>query len=279
MKVQQLPYYFSLLSSSTSAFEPVLDIGVDLCASNSLLSQYNPFCTRPNAPELQLPIIDGSPSKAQQVLGSSSHEHNHEHHHSHDFDAQSSWTVKPRCLRQHNETERYCVYTDRTFASNRGISIVTNADHSPSILQLPAFTNEGILVGSNSETDPRYEQRPIPGKGLGLVATRPIHRGEELFRSTPVLILEEDVYEGFQDDDRTSFYHTAIKQLPKAANKKFHDLMGHFGGDPVEDKINTNCFAIEMIVGEDGETVSSTAVFPEMSVCLPSHTTHHSPHH
>ncbi len=275
MKVQQLPYYFSLLSFSTSALEPVLDIGVDLCTSTSPLSQYNPFCTRPNAPELQLPIIDGSPSKAQQVLGSSSHEHQH----SYDFDAELSWTVKPRCIPHHNESEKYCVYTDQTFASNRGISIFINADHSPGILQLPAFTNPSILAGSNAETDPRYEQRPIPGKGLGLVATRPIHRGEELFRSTPVLILEDDVYEGLLEKDRTPFYHIAIKQLPKVAKRMFHDLMGHFGGDPVEDKINTNCFAVEMIVGEDGETASSTAVFPEMSVCLPSPDSHHSLHH
>jgi hypothetical protein len=91
-------------------------------------------------------------------------------------------------------------------------------------------------------------------------------RGEELFRSTPVLILEEDIHEGFQETDRLPFYHLAIKQLPKTANKLFHELMGHFGGDPVEDIINTNCFAVDLSIGENGEAVSSTAVFPEMSV-------------
>jgi hypothetical protein len=55
--------------------------------------------------------------------------------------------------------------------------------------------------------------------------------------------------------------------LPKGANKLFHKLMGHFGGDPVEDIINTNCFAVDLFVGEKGERVSTTAVFPEMSVC------------
>lgn len=264
MKVQQVPY-FSLFSCFSFASASLLDFKYDFCDSNSLLLSINLLCERPGTSTIELPILHGSPSKPQQVLGSAhDHSHHHNHDHDHGVDEHSLWSVTPHCLQRQNATTKFCVYTDQAFASNRGISFFTNSNHASRIRKFEAFTPTSVLKGANTDSDPRYASIPIPGKGLGLVALRPIHRGEELFRSTPVLILEEDEY---NETERLPYYHLATKQLPKQSKRMFDELKGHFGGDPVEDKINTNCFAVELDV--EGVPVTAMAVFPEMSVRYP----------
>ncbi|KIW05732.1 uncharacterized protein PV09_03589 [Verruconis gallopava] len=262
MKIQ-----FSLcclaLFSPCLAVQSLLDIGYDFCASNALFSSINPLCAKPQTANVQLPIIHGSASKPEEVLKSSRYDH---HHHEDQIGRQSLWSTSPRCLAHYNETTKYCVYTSQSFAANRGISIFANSDHSDKYARLQGLSDPAVVEGCNAETDPRFTSQPIPGKGLGLVASRPISRGEELFRSTPVVIIEEGLDELFDESDRLPFYHLAIKQLPDGSRRLFHDLMGHFGGDVVEDIINTNCFAVALHVGaDDDEAVAATAVFPEMS--------------
>jgi len=257
MKVQQVSYLS--LPFYASAF---LDFSYDFCDSSSVLSSLNPLCERTGISSslTELPVLHGSPQKPQQVLSSSQRENSHDHEHTHNHESHA-WSLPPQCIQKANATDKYCVYTDTSFASHRGISIYTNSIYSASLRNLEAFTSP-IQEGTNLPTDPRYAPQAIPGKGLGLVALRPIHRGEELFRSTAVLLLQEDE---FNDTEKLPYYQLAAKQLPKQSKKMLDELKGHFGGDPIEDKINTNCFAVELDV--EGLAVTATAVFPEMSVC------------
>jgi hypothetical protein len=280
MKVQQVSYYVAFLSISHSfASASLLDFKYDFCDSDSLLSSVNPLCDRPSTSTLDLPILRGSASKPQAVLDSAlnhhqqhhdhshvhqdhDHDHNHDHDHTH---PDSAWSLPPSCTAHPNTTDSFCVFTSHTFASNRGISIFANSIYSSSLHALPAFSTPSTLSSLNSASDPRYASQPIPDKGLGLVALRPIHRGEVLFRSTPVFIFQEDESSAWlHESQRISTYHVAHSRLPARSRGMFDELKGHFGGDPVEDKINTNCFAVELDV--EGLAVTATAVFPEMSV-------------
>lgn len=81
---------------------------------------------------------------------------------------------------------------------------------------------------------------------------------------TPVFIVMEDIFETFVGSDRRPFQTDAIKRLPEPTRKLFMDLCGHFGGDPVEDIINTNSFAVDLF--DDDEETSYNVVFPEISV-------------
>lgn len=253
MKVQQVSYYLSFFSASSAS---LLDFTYDFCDSSSILSSLNPLCERPSAPSLDLDFSHDHDA-AQHVLPSS---------HTHDHEARG-WSHIPNCFHQPNTTDQYCVYTDNTFASQRGISIYTNSLYASSLHELEAFTSPAILAGANEQNDARYAQRAIPGKGLGLVALVPIHRGEQLFRSTPVLLLQEQEGEGGNETERLPFLKRAVANLPASSRRMFEELKGHFGSDPVQDRIDTNCFAVELDVA--GLAVGATAVFPEMSVCFP----------
>ena len=273
MKVQRVSYYLSLLSAPSLSTASFLDFNYDFCDSSSILSSFNPLCERPGVAPLDLSISHGSASIPQHVL-SPPHQHNHDHDHDHDHGAHdSSWSHTPHCFHRSNTSspsDNYCVFTDSTFASNRGISIYANALYSASLHTLPAFTTPSLLTGANAQSDHRYASRPIPKKGLGLVALIPIHRGEQLFRSTPVVIFQEDdegVSAGGNETERLPYYQRAVGQLPPKSKGLFDELKGHFGTDPVRDKVDTNCFAVELDV--EGLAVTATAVFPEMSVrCL-----------
>lgn len=81
---------------------------------------------------------------------------------------------------------------------------------------------------------------------------------------TPVIMIEENIFEIFDRNDRLPYLRRTVRKLPERTEKKFMDLCGHFGGDPVEDIINTNSFAVDM--WEDDEETAYNVVFPEISV-------------
>lgn len=161
-------------------------------------------------------------------------------------------------------TEKFCVYTTRDFAHNRGISLWTTPEHSEEFLKLPAFTHPDLLRGVNEEPNPPYESRQLPGRGVGLIANRTLQKGDHIFSMTPVIMIEESIFEVFAKSDRLPFARRAVERLPEQSKKKFMDLCGHFGGDPVEDIINTNSFAVDM--WDDDEETAFNVVFPEISV-------------
>lgn len=261
MKLRTATHLLSLSSISSALQSSINNLNLDICAPNSFRSPFDLSCSLPIealSEDIHPPNnIHRTSSKPQEVFKSS---------HSHETNNHGVWSHKPRCLRQYNATQKYCVYTSSTFAEGRGISIFTNANSTLDILSLPAFTDPKVVKGINKEHNRAYKQEEIPGKGLGLVATLPIKRGENIFSTTPVFLLEEGIYDDFVEKDRMPFYHLAVKQLPKPAEKLFNDLMGHFGGDPVEDKINTNCFAVDMFEDIPEKSTPFNAVLPEVSV-------------
>jgi len=185
------------------------------------------------------------------------------------------WSHKPRCIRQENSTESYCVYTSPSFARGQGISIWTTSEQIEEILKLPAFTDPSAFDGDvNKETNPPYEVKQLLGRGIGLVANRTLQRGDHIFSYTPVLFIHPDVFKLFPEEDRIEMQRTAIERLPSAARSAFMGLCGHFGGDHIEDVLNTNSFAVDM--WEDTAAIEYSAVFPQISVSR-IHTLH-APH-
>jgi len=176
----------------------------------------------------------------------------------------SPWSHRPKCLRLQNSTEKYCIYTSSVFAQNRGVSLFTTQDHGDGFLELPAFKHPDVTRDANREPNPPYESRQLPGRGVGLIANRTLHRGDHIFSNTPVFIINEEVFDTFVGSDRRPFQTEGINRLPEKTRKLFMDLCGHFGGDPVEDIINTNSFAVELF--EDDQETSYNVVFPEISV-------------
>jgi hypothetical protein len=184
------------------------------------------------------------------------------------LERQSQWSMAPKCLQLQNTTEKYCIYTSHKFADSRGISFFTSPENAQKMLKLPAFTNKHIHEAVNHEPNPPYVAKQLPGRGIGLIANRTLFRSDRIFSNTPTVVIEEEIFETFKAEDRVPFQNVAVNQLSPATKKLVLDLCGHFGGDHVEDLINTNSFAVDVFEGE--EETSYNVVLPEISVSLRS---------
>ncbi|KAJ5497288.1 hypothetical protein N7463_009275 [Penicillium fimorum] len=91
-----------------------------------------------------------------------------------------------------------------------------------------------------------FEQRDIPGKGAGLVAKRFLRRGESIIKETPVLMVHLDAGSDMPDSTRLEMQRAGVDALPVDTKLEVLELMGHFGGDPIEDRLNTNAFGVEI---------------------------------
>lgn len=261
MKSTTFQYLLSA-AVAVSGRESIFGSNLGFCGTASSLdsSSWTPVCSRNSDSagvdlETHLPSnIHRAANKPDQIRLSGSH------HIADDL----QWSHTPRCIREQNMTETFCVYTTQRFAHNRGISLWTTPEHSEVLLKLPAFTNPDLLRGVNEEPNPPYESRQLPGRGVGLIANRTLQKGDHIFSMTPVVMIEEGIFEIFAKNDRLPYLRRAVQRLPERTEKRFMDLCGHFGGDPVEDIVNTNSFAVDM--WEDDEETAYNVVFPEISV-------------
>ncbi|KAH7070129.1 hypothetical protein FB567DRAFT_564860 [Paraphoma chrysanthemicola] len=169
------------------------------------------------------------------------------------------WTFWPECFTNEKNEEPYCVFSHEGFASGRGIFILTQKEFAWAMLEKPAFTTPSVLDNINKFDNPPFEQHDFPGKGRGLVANKTLHRGDQIFASTPILISDTDSW-SLDNAERLALLYRGVETLPPKSQSRFWALMGHFEDDPVDDRINTNNFDVTI----DG--ISHSALFPEIAM-------------
>ena len=199
------------------------------------------------------------------------------------------WTSPPKCVERGNGTEVYCAFTSTTFAHGRGFSILTTPANAATLVRLPAFADPSVhdLAHDLRLSPPAYELRELPGRGIGAVAARTLHRGDLIFSESPSFMLDDDAADAVDDDLRHALQRHAIDGLPAPLRDESMGLLGHFGDmDPIDDRIATNAFAVELFYdgrppdGADEYDVDSAlfnALLPLISVrptpfCLTPHT-------
>ncbi|TLD10581.1 hypothetical protein PgNI_06126 [Pyricularia grisea] len=156
------------------------------------------------------------------------------------------WTQTPYCVasvdKDNATSQRYCTFTSATFRAGRGLSFVGTPDAAAALADAllsepwhsPFPSHVDVLADTNRSST--YAVVPMPGKGLGVVATRHIPAGEILMADYPLLIA--DVAAGHGE-----LLRLAVERLPLP--EMFFDLArSHGGGDAVEDVLNTNTFAV-----------------------------------
>lgn len=153
-------------------------------------------------------------------------------------------SLKPNtCLvKPNNCCGGYCIYSDPDFSGSRGISFLTTPDMEDIFRKSlekhkvhDRFT--GVAVDA-------FEQRDIPGKGVGLVAKRFLQRGELIIREPPALIAQLNASYEMPDNTRFEMQQAGVEALPVDTKLEVLGLMGHFGGDPIEDRLDTNAFGV-----------------------------------
>ena len=168
------------------------------------------------------------------------------------------WTHQPTCTDIiPSINEPLCIYTNSTFSNNRGISIFTTPSLSKHFASLPAFRTL-LPKDINSPTDV-YHTREISGKGIGILASRPLSFGDRITAHTPAFIayLESSL----STLEREKIWRLAISQLPEELRERFLGLSTVYGDERVrvQDIVKANTFQLE--VGG----VRHLAVWPETS--------------
>ncbi|KAK7951304.1 SET domain-containing protein 5 [Apiospora aurea] len=101
----------------------------------------------------------------------------------------------------------------------------------------------------------------VPGKGIGLVATRLIRRGEEIMTARPAVVAHEDLVDELELASQNALLDHAARVLPGERRKRFLAQAGELGGHRIADIMFTNSFQVSL--GLQGEPHFGN--FPEVS--------------
>ncbi|KAK1826276.1 SET domain-containing protein 5 [Podospora conica] len=187
----------------------------------------------------------------------------------------SPWSRAPICRRVgHSE---FCAFTHSTFASGAGISLITTPAR---ILLLGSQPPLNLTVPDDvtppPPPPPAYTAAPIPGKGLGLVATSLIRAGTRVMRATPAIMVDDVAFRGLRRGDLKVLLGQGVMGLPASGGREgFLGLSAAAGGEDGEDGVldrvwrifSTNAFRTTvkgvMPARKDGEEAGETTVLPE----------------
>ncbi|KAF3769345.1 histone-lysine N-methyltransferase activity protein [Cryphonectria parasitica EP155] len=170
----------------------------------------------------------------------------------------------------------YCVYTNSLFAGGRGIAIISDGHTANALANLPIFID---LSSSAAESlvktakvnmqSQNVETRDIPGKGRGLVPTRPIHRGEQILAYTPVLVIHRAFVDDLSREQQLRLLRDAIHRLPTATRTVFWKQLGQtheVGDDDILDIVMNNSFNLPLQLPGETNSASFIGNFPEVSM-------------
>ncbi|KAK7063692.1 hypothetical protein R3P38DRAFT_2819805 [Favolaschia claudopus] len=178
------------------------------------------------------------------------------------------WTFKKPCYLA--GTTEFCVFSSPTFAQGRGMSLVTTAKRAAAILALPSFHDPELVRGANQDLEPDrphvYHVVEVPGKGLGVVAAKPLYRGDHIISNTVSLIIDYGAHEQMPQVELNKLMAAGIEYLPERHRDRMLNLSTHNDADAYLEKVQklvaTNCFDLEPI---DDSPHAMQAVFPEIS--------------
>lgn len=167
------------------------------------------------------------------------------------------WSYRPTCTGTlPSIPSGLCVYTSTTFASGRGISLVTTPRTAEYAASLPAFQSQAQSTNAHSTL---WHAASIPGKGIGTLASQDLKSDSKILEYTPAFLayLEDEL----PTLARETLWRTAISQLPAPTRDDFLALVTIYN-DPrvkVQDIVKANTF--QLLLG----AVNHLAIFPETS--------------
>ncbi|CAL1706928.1 unnamed protein product [Somion occarium] len=113
-----------------------------------------------------------------------------------------------------------------------------------------------------------FRLEEIPGRGVGMIATRSISAGELIFRERPVYAARREVNCAADQNDNGIFYRAAIHRLSQQARRSILGLQNAFPPpfDVVPGILNTNCLEIRITEKPDPKPSESfVGCFPVIS--------------
>lgn len=172
------------------------------------------------------------------------------------------WTHQPVCTDAvKGITAPLCVFTNASFATGRGMSIITTAEIASEFLSLPPLSSAATSSGVNIEpSNQPWQAESIPNKGIGLVATESIASGSLVAAYQPVVVVHPAISRVTEPE---GLIRLAVDQLPSKTASDFLNLSTHLNkpGLICQDILKSNSF--ELSIGS-AQTMHM-AIVPETS--------------
>lgn len=174
----------------------------------------------------------------------------------------------------------YCVYANPSFAAGRGVALISDGDTANALANLPVFIElagsraADLLNAANVNTRSQgVDTRDIPGKGRGLVVSRPVHRGEQIMAYTPSLVIHRAFVDDLSRGEQLSLLRDAVSRLPTRTRLVFWKQLGqtHEADDnDILEIVMNNSFNLPLTLS----SANFIGNFPEVSMynhdCRPS---------
>ncbi|SPO05554.1 uncharacterized protein DNG_08241 [Cephalotrichum gorgonifer] len=160
------------------------------------------------------------------------------------------WTHTPLCSTT-SGAQTYCLFSSTPFGTN-GLSLIaapeTASSLAPVLTQIHHSSLPSPSSARNLTLEPATAVRDFPGRGKGLVATRPIRGGETFLLDHASLVVGAGFFEDVGDAERAAMLGEAVDRLVEPAAVRGLDRAGG-GGDVVGDVVRTNSFRSKLDVG------------------------------
>ncbi|ROT35736.1 SET domain-containing protein [Sodiomyces alkalinus F11] len=180
--------------------------------------------------------------------------------------SKDEWTGGSRCAGE------YCLYANRAFGGERGIVVITTAHGLEKVKAIAGraaaktLEDEGDSHSSLPSGPSPFYVEEVSGKGLGMLASRALRRGDVVLTRVPALLAHRNFMERTPREERERLLGLVLSLLPAATRRSFVRQAGRFGGHEVADIVTTNSFQVDL--GGDGTGSSAGhhyANFPEVS--------------
>jgi hypothetical protein len=166
---------------------------------------------------------------------------------------------------------------------------VTVPERAAYVATTPAFASPDTVkhinqdldldLGPDRTTPPKFEMRAIPGKGMGLIATVPIHRGDLIMANTASLMIDYRAFHELTKEQYTTLQAAAVSHLPPAHQTLLLNLSTDATAPSQEEEegkktvpslvdtiLNTNSFDIDPLTDDDPDQHNSFFVlFPSIA--------------
>lgn len=191
-----------------------------------------------------------------------------------DSSRQHAWTHSSPCFQGEGGDEPICVFTDTTFAAGRGISLVTAPRRANYVATTPAFAEPETVQDINQDLGSRipakYEMRELPGKGMGLLATAHIRRGELIMANTASLMIDYRTFNELTKPQYKALQAHAVDNLPAAHRALVLNLSTHTSSalphiELVDRIAATNSFDIDPDETDTDQHHSFFVLFPSIA--------------
>ncbi|KAK4123148.1 glycosyltransferase family 1 protein [Parathielavia appendiculata] len=148
--------------------------------------------------------------------------------------------------------------------------------HATKAITQTTFAEPGLVHGINPDpntTPPRYAMREIPGKGMGLVATAPILRGDLILANTASLMIDYRAFHELAKPRYTALQAAAVSHLPPSHQSLILSLSAHIPdtshltpAELIDAILATNSFDIDPHPDDPADQHNSFfALFPDVA--------------